>query len=257
MNQNKDASPQISINPSFIARKLSLIVLFLVIANIVVQVIKYLTGHRSVFGLVHLFDLNQEKNIPSFFSVFLLLTSALLLFVIAIHEKKIKASDVSKWAILSLIFLYLAADEAFSFHERMDSLGVSLVGERPHNIFYFSWVIPGIAIAFIVAIFFVRFFLRLNTKTRLNFLIAAILYVGGAIGFELIGGQYLSSIEGKENLAYNLLVTVEETLEMVGPIVFIYGLLSYISENFTADEKCSLLQRVTKIINPFKTLLKA
>lgn len=44
---------------------------------------------------------------------------------------------------------------------------------------------------------------------------------------ELPGG-YLSSTTGEGGLAYALVTTLEESLEMVGIVVFIHGLISYI-----------------------------
>jgi len=65
---------------------------------------------------------------------------------------------------------------------------------------------------------------------RRTFFVAATIYIGGCIGFELIGGHY-AELHGRENLIYSMIATVEESLEMGGIIVFIWGLLTYISEN--------------------------
>jgi hypothetical protein len=51
--------------------------------------------------------------------------------------------------------------------------------------------------------------------------------VGGALGMEMVCGYYADAV-GQRNLIYGLLASVEEILEMVGVIVFIYALLSYI-----------------------------
>ncbi len=62
-------------------------------------------------------------------------------------------------------------------------------------------------------------------------MIAAILYIGGAIGFEMIQGRY-SELHGEDNLMYNMIAAVEESLEFAGVIVFIYALLKYIADNY-------------------------
>ena len=56
---------------------------------------------------------------------------------------------------------------------------------------------------------------------------AGVLFLSGAIGLELIGGSYFAA-HGELNMSYVLIVTVEETLEMVGAAVLLYGLLAYI-----------------------------
>jgi hypothetical protein len=73
--------------------------------------------------------------------------------------------------------------------------------------------------------------LQLDAKTRLNFSIASILYIGGALGFELIGILILQQNEAN-NLIYRIVANIEESLEMAGSIFFIWGLLIYISDNF-------------------------
>jgi hypothetical protein len=59
---------------------------------------------------------------------------------------------------------------------------------------------------------------------------AAILYIGGAIGVELFEGRY-AELHGTSNLTYNMFITVEESLELGGVILFIWGLLVYIADN--------------------------
>jgi hypothetical protein len=78
---------------------------------------------------------------------------------------------------------------------------------------------------------YLKFLLHLPAKTRWRFVVAATLYLGGAIGMELIGGRY-ADLHGMENLAYSMTATVEESLEMAGVIVFIYTLLNYIADNY-------------------------
>ena len=81
---------------------------------------------------------------------------------------------------------YASLDEALSFHEGLsipvrDALDVS-------GVLYFAWVIPyGIAVLILGAAC-LRFVLRLDRATRNLFIVAGALYVGGAVGFELIGG---------------------------------------------------------------------
>jgi hypothetical protein len=108
-----------------------------------------------------------------------------------------------------------------------------LLGGNNLGIFYYAWVIPGIALVFFLGCYFYSFLLRLPTKTRLRFLISAILYLGGCIGFELIGGKY-TELYGDQSLTYALITTVEESLEMSGLIVFIWELR--VRFDFTPDQ---------------------
>jgi hypothetical protein len=53
------------------------------------------------------------------------------------------------------------------------------------------------------------------------------LYIGGALGLEMLGSYY-AELEGQQHLTYALLTILEEAMEMMGTVVFIYGLLFYI-----------------------------
>ncbi|WP_454063032.1 hypothetical protein [Candidatus Nitrospira salsa] len=222
---------QISLKPSAIACALGTVAILLVLASIGGQLMTYLTGHNHIYGLVLLFNVDAEVNIPSSFSTFLLFFSALLLAIIAILERKQLRSHVLYWAVLSLGFLIMTMDEALSFHERLIYPIRDLIGADSFGIFYYAWVIPFIPLVLILIPFYARFLLQLPEKTRLAFFVAAALYLGGAIGVELIGGYYVE-LHGKHNLTYSMIVTVEESLEMGGVILFIWALLVYIADNY-------------------------
>src|SRR5690606_17836248 len=119
------------------------------------------------------------------------------------------------WLLLCPMFVYIAYDEAFQIHEKaIDPLRAELGGEDL-GILYFSWVIPGAIIVCILTAAYIPFLLQLSKRIRAGFVLAAALYVGGALGVELIGGSYAEA-HGNENLTYSFIVTVEESLEMFG-----------------------------------------
>ena len=77
---------------------------------------------------------------------------------------------------------------------------------------------------------YLRFLFGLPARTRRLFLVAGSLYVGGAIGIELVGGRH-AYLYGTQNMGYEMIVTFEEFLEMMGIVVFIYALMSYMAEH--------------------------
>jgi hypothetical protein len=223
-------SNQISFNPSKTACILGAVAFILALISMAGQFILYTTGNK-LYGLVLLFDIDAEYNIPTFFSMLLLLFAALLISVIAVLEKNRNASHTIHWAILSLGFLFMAIDEMVCIHERLVNPIRKLLGEGSRGVFNFAWVIPGIALVIVLVPLFLKFWMRLPSKTRFTFLIASTLYIGGCIGFELIGGYY-AELHGLKNLTYSMLTTVEESLEMSGIILFIWGLLIYLADNY-------------------------
>jgi hypothetical protein len=215
----------------FYTRMLGAVAFILVLLSIGGQFSKFMLGHAFLNGLVPLFYVDTEQNIPTYFSVFLILIAASLLAVIAILTGKQRIPNVSKWVILSFGFLLMALDEAFQFHERLNIPVGQLLGDGTLGVFYFPWVIPGTALVFVLGLFFLRFLLDLPATTRFMFLLAAIIYIGGAIGVELIGSSH-AELHGYENWAYSMIATVEESLEMAGLIVFIGALLNYCADNY-------------------------
>jgi cellulose synthase/poly-beta-1,6-N-acetylglucosamine synthase-like glycosyltransferase len=203
----------------------------LVLLSIAGQFAKLMLGHEFLTGLVLLFYFDVEQNIPTYFSVLLILCAALLLAVIAILTGKQRSPHVSKWALLSIGFLIMAFDEAFQFHERLNIPVGTLLGDGSLGVFYFPWVIPGIALVFVLGLYFLRFLLHLPATTRFKFLMAATFYIGGAIGVELIGSRH-AELHGYENWMYSMIATLEESLEMAGLIVFIWALLNYCADNY-------------------------
>ena len=225
------AENEIRLRPASIARWLSLIATFLILLSIAGQISKYFLGHPTVKGFVPLFDVDAEKNIPTFFSVLLMISISGTLLVIT-RLKIIKHSPHRfEWALLAIGFLYLAFDEAFAIHERLDRPGRRLLNDTEIGVFFFSWVIFGILIVCLLAIVFSRFLIHLPSPARSRFLISGGLFVGGAIGCELVGGAYME--KHSWSFGYSMIATLEESLEMAGLIVFIWTLLEYCGETFS------------------------
>jgi hypothetical protein len=122
----------------------------------------------------------------------------------------------------------LSLDEAVSIHEEaMEPFQhtFNLTG-----IWYFSWIVPGIAFVCVFALLYFKFLLQLPGQTQRLFLISAILYVLGAVGVEMIGGVLWE--DGRsETLLYYVVSSLEELLEMLGINLFLYALMSYIDSH--------------------------
>lgn len=221
----------ISLRSLKITKLLTAITLFLVVASVLGQLAKLFLGYKTLKGLVPLFNLNGEQNIPTVFSALLLFFASGLLLVIGVLNKKFSKPDITKWFILSLALLMMGFDEICSIHEKLTSPFRALLGNHNLGIFYFAWVIPGLVIIGLAGLFFFKFFLRLPKNTQLTLLISVTMYFSGAIGVELIGGAY-SEAHGGQNLVYLVLTTVEESLEMFGVVGLIQALLDYIAQGY-------------------------
>lgn len=221
----------LSLSPALIAKCLGVVTAFLIIASSVAVLTDYMTGrtYLIIHKLVSLFYVELELNAPAFFSTLLLLSAFALLSVISISKQKHRASFRFEWFVLTLGFLFMAFDETASIHERLIEPMRSIIGEQSLGVLYFAWVVPAIVLVVCLGIFFLRFLINLPRRTAIYFLVAAAMYLGGALGLEMAEGWH-SEINGKENFLYIAMTTLEETLEMTGTIVFIWALLEYIAD---------------------------
>ena len=204
----------------------------LVAASVAGQVMKYIFGHPTVYGLVPMFNVSHEQNIPTLLSVLLLITCSILLSLVFYLHRKQEAGPKMYWATLAIGFAYMAIDEFTELHENIGLLFKPLIGSYSHGFLYYSWVVPAMALMVFLAIFYTKFLFKLPKTTRINFIIAAIIYITGLIGIEMLGGHY-HELHGRENLTYSMISTLEESLEMLGLILFIRALLDYLSTHFS------------------------
>jgi hypothetical protein len=163
-----------------------------------------------------------ERNIPTYFASLLLLISSALFFLV---WKSTKTTERYRyvWLLLSIVFCVLSVDEFATLHELLirpvrDSLGTT-------GIFYFAWVIPyGIAVL-LLAILVLPAFLRLERRFIALFFSSAAIYLGGALGVEMLGASYAEKT-AVADLTYRAYQTVEESLEFVGLLILVYTLMS-------------------------------
>ncbi|MBD1840345.1 hypothetical protein H6F78_05515 [Coleofasciculus sp. FACHB-64] len=200
----------------------------------------YQQGYKLLWlnKVVELFNVDREKNFPALFSASLLLLCSILLAVITYAKKTESDRYTFHWGALSVLFLFLSADEWLSFHEKtIEPLRDTF---KATGFLYYTWVIFGIAFVFLTLIFFLKFLVHLPAKIRRLFLIAGTFFVGGSIGMELVSGFYVyhygrliwgatSTKQTIQAIGYMLMSSLEECLEMVGVVLFIYAVMSYMS----------------------------
>lgn len=209
---------QIHLRPARIALVLGAAVLVLVAFHFVGYFHSTLVGEGPItYSFAPKFDLDGEQTVPAFFSSLLLLFAALTIFSIASDPRTTALR--THWWVLGAIFAFMAVDEAAGFHELL-IMPLRSRFDLPSWLHY-AWVIPVAVLVILFALAYLRFLLALPRRYQALFVLAGVLYVGGALGMEMLGAATRGSG------TYELMMALEETLEMTGATVFIYTLLTY------------------------------
>ncbi|XCN73873.1 MAG: peptidase M48 Ste24p [Candidatus Electrothrix aestuarii] len=208
--------------------------ILLTVLHSIAQALMISTGNHYVMCIARYLDLDIEKNIPSFYSGFILFFSSFLFFCISLLDTK-QGKTRYYWLGLAAVFCFLSLDETFVLHERLGdytekhitSSGILEVS----GLLYFPWIIPYSILMAILGLLYFRFILRLPRKTTVLMILSAIIFLTGAAGLDMLGGKE-AELNGYYSNTYVVLYTIEEFLEMSGVILLIYTLLDYIEQRF-------------------------
>ena len=239
-------SNRVRLPAGWIVRSFGLIIVFLAIAHVVMQSVRYFAGMPEFYGLVRQFDMGVEANLPTFFSAFQLLVTSLVLAVIGLARRQQSDPVALEWLLLALIFLVMAVDETSEIHEMAVRPFREFAPWLASGFFYWAWVLPASVLVAVVAWRYAGFVFRyLPADTRSSTILGAALFVGGAIGVEMPEARYVE-INGLDNFTYGMFVLAEEILEMSGVLVFLRGIMRYASAHVGALE----LEVVTDVMAP-------
>ena len=187
-------------------------------------VFAHVTGHGRLLGFLRLLDVGAEQSIPTYFSSLNLLLSSTILFIIHQYERANNSKGASYWRFLSLLFLVLSVDEAACIHENFANVYVYLArkGVITPLLETHQWLPFGLAFVLIVGVSSIPFLRLLPRGTRRGFLIAGLVFVTGALGFEFLGALMLKTgcVASRSDLAYLIRRVFEEGFEMYGIAVF-------------------------------------
>jgi len=165
-------------------------------------------------------SLSYEANLPTWFSSSLLLLGSIAAGVIAAARPPRRWH----WWGMCAVAGWMSLDEAAEIHEHLSGMFDT------HGVLYFDWVIPAAVIVLAIGIAYLPFLRDLAAPTRKRLVIAAAIYVGGALFMELPLG-WVTEHSGMETLRYALLDWVEETMEMIGAALAFVALVQHRQEH--------------------------
>lgn len=164
-------------------------------------------------------SLSAEANVPTWFASSLLLACALVAGAIAIRLGE-GARWRRHWWGIAIGMGWVSLDEVAGLHEH---LGGHL---ETGGILYFDWVIWAVPIVGVLAALYWPFLRALRSPTRERLVVAAVIFVAGALVMELPLGWWTERA-GTDGLGYALIDWVEETLELTGTALALVALVAH------------------------------
>lgn len=212
-----------------------MILKWLILINLILVVFYLILNHIFVVPsstIRHLFDLNAEANIPTWFSS----TQLFSLFVLCvIYSREIEDKNLRNFYILmGLMFLFFSVDETSMIHEGISTafkkLSIQSVFPDAHGM----WILVYPVILTILGSMYWKGLLAfLNEKKgRAIFIIGAVLFVIGGVVFEVVG-YYLPTEQGEESIFNIIEITAEESFELLGQSLMVYSLLTKLYSSVT------------------------
>jgi len=212
------------LNPEKLGLALARVILALGAAYIATQFFVRVLGWSNRHLWIAAVDLNREMNIPSLYSGGAMLLCAVLLAMTAAGERG-RGRPFIGWVGISGVFVFLAADEVLVIHEKLnDPLRAAL--HTSGGVLHYAWVLPYLVLAAGFAAVYLPFLLRLPARTRKLFVASGLIFVGGAVGCELIGNLIMQNAPPL-SVCMGVEILLEETLEMSGIALFAYAIADY------------------------------
>jgi hypothetical protein len=214
------------VKPSSLAGVLIIPVAILVGVNLALGGLLFFGADREAnfISFLRFFDLNSENTVPSWYST-LLLAGAGVMTLLAWRKSVAGQRPFQRaWLMLGMVFFLMSMDESLAIHERsMDPLRIAF---DAGGFFYWAWVIPGIAVVIVLGTLFTPFLRHLPPRTFRLVIASGVLYVGGALVMEMVGGFFYDTFGA--GVLSDCTSIVEETAEMLGVILYIYAINEYI-----------------------------
>lgn len=216
----------ITFRPLNTALALGAVAASLAVIHVCMIILQYGLGHQRLLGLIPFFHMDMEANFPTYFSSITMLFCAFLSRLIYLGTKTSKEINHWPWLMLAFCFLFVSLDEFVAIHEFIAS-NIYII-RNTKNVLLFIWIVPYGFLVISGVLLLRRFIIELPKDIRFWMCIAGILYLSGAMGFEIIGFYYARFVGFQKDVIYELIVLVEESLEMAGIIVLLFALMTYI-----------------------------
>lgn len=207
-----------------IVRAATVLAALLVLATVVAEIgADLLPDNALLVGAREVVSLREEHNLGSFGATVLLL----LCGGAALGVRWVTTDDSRLlWGVVGVGFTVLAADEMLIIHERFGRGTEAVLGDMAPS---FAWLVPGVIVVVLLAIVLVPKLRRLPRRTWRGLLLAAVVFLVGALGLEALG-SLLFEMEGAPDHLAGGLALVEEALEVAGTVIALWAITNHLQE---------------------------
>ena len=197
---------------------------FIWLAGVIQDILLYRGPHPDFAHKIWFLDVDVEQSAFTWLSILALFSAAAVVLSNADRALIARRRFVWQWYFLAAVFLFLSFDEFGGIHERLSSAIAARF--HPTGYFHFAWALPAGLVALVGFIFFLPFILSFPRRLATLMVVSAAIYLGGAVGLEMIGGKIEES-RGVDNVPYRVETNLEEGMELLGILIFIYAMLRY------------------------------
>jgi hypothetical protein len=183
----------------------------------------YAAADRAPDRFQRFVDLNAEGNLPTWYSVVLMAAAAAAVFAVAGRRRSLDEADWTTWYGLGAVVALMSLDEMTSLHEAAGHL----IDERVDVPVFgkYAWIIPGTVAAIAAGWVLLRAVRPLPTMTRRRLTGAATVFIGAALGIEVLEALLLNDGHNYLGDGMHVLTGTQECLEMLGVILFLRAML--------------------------------
>lgn len=205
------------------------VVLFAFFAHLLLQFLNlnvYHQQHGQIYELSNRFDLDDEASVATWISQALFLLLSILAAVCAYVQINKPARRF--WGLIAITGLVLSIDEIAALHEYiLQTIHVIFFQDASPSGFANAWLLV-LPFIFALGSWIIWTAFRYVPKfTVLLFAVSGITFLLGAVGVDLVA----SIVEREGFLNQGLYVATEETLELIGVVLFIYASAHYLETN--------------------------
>jgi hypothetical protein len=170
--------------------------------------------HEGFAEVERLFDVVGERTVQSWFSALTLGAGSVLAAIVAFRLRPRGERHWSRWAVVSAAFLWVSFDETTSIHELLND------PDAPAGLTRFGWVLVAVPVVVALAVWMYPVLRAVSPPIQRLLVASGILYVGGAVGLEVLSGFFVGI-----DVVYGAIAHGEEFLEMAGVVLFIEAML--------------------------------